>query len=81
MKGPREHLLELLLFLLVNGGPLRVRGHPVDGCVVRRVGHPGDETSHTHTLLHGERKVKLCFGARKCEWTLSLTTRPEAESG
>ena len=49
MKGPREHLLELLLFLLVNGGPLRVRGHPVDGRVVRRVGHPGDETSHTHT--------------------------------
>ena len=49
MKGPREHLLELLLFLLVNGGPLRVRGHPVDGRVVRRVGHSGDETSHTHT--------------------------------
>ena len=37
--------------------------------------------THTHTLLHGERKVKLSFGARKCEWTLSLTTRPEAESG
>ena len=63
MEGPREHLLELALLLLVHRGPLRVRGHPVDRGVVRRVGHlvQGIYTPFFFFFTAAE-KVRVCLG-------------------